>query len=424
MFGFKKVFSFATNKLTLNFELFIAKRILSKDKSNFSRPIVRISLVSIALGLAVMIISVAVTTGFKSAISNKVTGFGSHIQITSFDMNKSHEMAPVEMNQPFYPMLNDSAGIRHIQVFGTKSGLIKTKDQIQGIVLKGIWTDFDDSFFKNSMIAGSMLKIDAQKRTDSILVSKKIADKLFFKPGDEVRVYFINPDEASPRGRKFIVAGIYETGLEEFDEQYILGDLRHIQKLNNWTESQVSGFEIFLDDFRTIDQAWEKIYDNIGYELNATSIKEAYPQIFDWLDLQDMNLIIILTLMIAVAGINMISTLLILILEKTNMIGILKALGATSVSVRKVFLYNAAFIVGKGLLWGNIFGLALAFFQQHFQFLRLDQESYYVAYVPIHLDLWVVLALNIGTLVLCLLFLLVPSYVIARISPVKAIRWE
>jgi len=408
----------------LNFELFIAKRILSKDKGNFSRPIVRISQASIALGLAVMIISVAVTTGFKSAISNKVTGFSSHIQITSFDNNKTFELAPVEMNQPFYPSINDSAGIKHIQVFATKSGLMKTKDQIQGIVMKGIWTDFDASFFEKSIIAGSMLKIDPTKRTDSILISRKIADKLFFKPGDEVRVYFINPDESSPRGRKFIVVGIYETGLDEFDNQYILGDIRHIQKLNNWTDTQVSGFEIFLDDYSSIDQNWEKIYNNIGYELNATSIKEAFPQIFDWLDLQDMNVIIILVLMIAVAVINMISTLLILILEKTNMIGVLKALGSKSASIRKVFLYNAAFIVGKGLLWGNTFGLSLALLQQRFQLFKLDQESYYVSYVPIHLDLWAVLALNLGTLLLCVLFLLIPSYVIARISPVKAIRWE
>lgn len=408
----------------LNFELFIAKRILSRDKGNFSRPIVRISLVSIALGLAVMIISVAVTTGFKSAISDKVTGFASHIQITSFENNKTFELAPLDMNQSFYPSLNDSSGIRHIQVFATKSGLIKTTDQIQGIVMKGIWTDFDTSFFAESIIAGSMLKIDPDKRTDSILISRKIADKLNFKVGDPVRVYFINPDEASPRGRKFVVQGIYETGLEDFDNQYILGDMRHIQKLNNWEDFQVSGFEIFLDDFRTIDQNWERIYNNIGYELNATSIKEAYPQIFDWLNLQDMNVIIILVLMIAVAVINMISTLLILILEKTNMIGILKALGAKGVSIRKVFLYNAAFIVGKGLLWGNAFGLAVALLQQNLRLIKLNQESYYVSYVPVHLDLWTVMALNLGTLALCVLFLLIPSYVIARISPVKAIRWE
>lgn len=408
----------------MNFELFIAKGILSGDKNNFSKPIVRISVISIALGLAVMILSLAITTGFKNAVSEKVIGFGSHIQITAFGLNNSWEKAPVSTNQTFYPYLSNEPGIKHIQVFANKSGLIKTDDQILGIMLKGISTDFDWGFFKDKIIEGSPLVIDSAKRTDDILISKKIANTLNLKLNDDVRVYFINPDEVSPRGRKFTIKGIYDTGLEEFDDKLLIGDIRHIQKLNKWEDDQVGGFEVFVDDFRNIDASWEQVYNTIGYELNATSIKNLYPQIFDWLDLQDMNVIIILVLMVAVAVINMISTLLILILEKTNMIGVLKALGAKSVSIRKIFLYNAAFIIGRGLLFGNILGIGLAVIQHHFKIISLDQESYYVPYVPINLDLLPILILNAGTMLLCVVFLIVPSYVITRISPVKAIRWE
>ena len=408
----------------MNFELFIARGILSGDKSNFSRPIVRISIISITLGLAVMILSLAITTGFKNAVSEKVIGFGSHIQITGFGLHNSWEKEPVDMNQDFYPSLENEPGIEHIQVFANKSGLIKTEDQIQGIVMKGIWTDFEWSFFRDKLVDGEPLVIDPAERTDDILISKKIADALNFKLNDEVRVYFINPDEMSPRGRKFTIGGIYETGLEEFDDKFLVGDIRHIQRLNKWDENQVGGFEVFVEDFMDIDAMWEKVYNIIGYELNATSIKTLYPQIFDWLDLQDMNVIIILVLMVAVAVINMISTLLILILEKTNMIGVLKALGTKNNSVRKIFLYNAAFIIGRGLLFGNLLGLGMAFIQYYFHVISLDQESYYVPYVPINLDLLPVILLNVGTLLLCLLFLIIPSYVITKISPVKAIRWE
>jgi lipoprotein-releasing system permease protein len=371
-----------------------------------------------------MILSLAITTGFKNAVSEKVIGFGSHIQITGFGLNNSWEKAPVDINQDFYPSLENEPGIRHIQVFANKSGLIKTEDQIQGIVMKGIWTDFDWSFFEDKLIAGSPIVIDSANRTDEILVSGKIADNMEFGVGDEVRVYFINPDEMTPRGRKFTVKGIYETGLEEFDDKFIVGDIRHIQRLNKWDENQVGGFEVFVDDFSKISEMWEKVYNIIGYELNATSIKTLYPQIFDWLDLQDMNVIIILILMVAVAVINMVSTLLILILEKTNMIGVLKALGTKNISVRKIFLYNAGFIIGRGLLFGNLLGIGLALVQQYFQVISLDQESYYVPYVPINLGLLPVVLLNVGTLLLCLLFLIVPSFVITKISPVKAIRWE
>ena len=412
------------NKHDLNYELFLARGILSKDKSNFSRPVIRISVISIALGLAVMLLSTAIVTGFKSAISNKVTGFGSHIQIVNFDLNKSYETAPISINQPFYPSLSENDGIKHIQVFATKSGLIKTEDQIQGVVLKGIGTDYDWSFFEDKIVEGNILKIEKDKKTNGILISRKMSKKLKLKLDDEVRMYFIIENEIQPRGRKFTVEGIYETGLEEFDDIFVIGDLRHIRKLNKWDSDQVTGFEVFVDDFNKLDEMTGLVYNSIGYDLNAVSIKDLYPQIFDWLELQDMNVIIILILMIAVAGINMISTLLILILEKTNMIGILKALGTRNISIRKIFLYNAAYIIGKGLLWGNLLGISLAVIQQHFHIFTLSQESYYVAYVPINLNIYYILLLNLGTLIACLLFLLFPSYIITRISPVKAIRFS
>lgn len=413
-----------SNPVKLNFEFFIAKGILSKDKNNFSRPIVRISVISIALGIAVMIISIAVTTGFKSAISDKVIGFGSDIQITNYDLNKSSETAPISKSQTFYPSLEKTPGIRHIQVFATKSGLIKTADQIQGVVFKGIGEDFDWSFFKDKIIEGRPLIIDSAVRNDSILISRKITNLLKLRLGDEVRMYFVNEDEMQPRGRKFIIGGIYETGLEEFDDTYVIGDLKQIQRLNNWTNDQVSGFEIFIDNFRDINKMTEKVLDLVGYDLNATSIRDLYPQIFEWLDLQDINVIIILILMVAVAIINMVSTLLILIIEKTNMIGILKSLGAQNLSIRKVFLYHAAFIIGRGMLWGNIIGLSLAIVQYRFHLFKLPQESYYVPFVPINLDILPVILINAGTLLVCVLFLLVPSYVITKISPIKAIRYE
>ncbi len=416
--------TFATKPRTLNFELFIARGILSKDKNNFSRPIVRISIISIALGLAMMIMSLAITSGFKDAISQKVIGFGSHVKITNFDLNKSCELSPIDRNQAFYPSLADSAGIRHIQVFATKLGLVRSKDQTHGVVLKGIWTDFDWAFFKENIVEGVLININPEKRTNDILISRRIANKLNYAIGDDLCIYFKNPDEISFRGRKLTIKGIYETGLEEFDDWFVIGDIRHIQRLNKWDENQVSGFEVFVDDFRNMTGTYETVYNTIPYQMNAESIQDLYPQIFDWLDLQDINVIIILVLMIAVSIINMVSTLLILILEKTNIIGILKALGTKNTSVRKIFLYNAVHIIGRGLFWGNLFGFIIAILQQQFGFIHLDQKSYYVSTVPIQLELLPILLLNIGVVAICLLFLLVPSFVITTISPVKVIRWD
>jgi len=286
----------------MNFELFVARRILSKGSASFSRPIIRIAIVSIILGLAVMIVSVAIVTGFQQQIREKVIGFGSHIQITRYDSNISLEGEPVEKNQDFYPGLSDIDGIKHIQVFGIKAGIIKTEDQIMGVVLKGIGSDYDWSFFENKIIDGGPVFVNDSAKSNDVLISSKMASKLKLKTGDETRMYFIIDNLT--RGRKFRIAGIYETGLEDFDNTFVIGDIGHIQKLNNWTSDQITGFEVLIDDFNRLDELGELVYDSIGYDLDARSIKHLYPQMFDWLALQDMNVIIIIILMVLVAAIH------------------------------------------------------------------------------------------------------------------------
>jgi len=406
----------------MNFELFVARRILSKGSASFSRPIIRIAIVSIILGLAVMIVSVAIVTGFQQQIREKVIGFGSHIQITRYDSNISLEGEPVEKNQDFYPGLSDIDGIKHIQVFGIKAGIIKTEDQIMGVVLKGIGSDYDWSFFENKIIDGGPVFVNDSAKSNDVLISSKMASKLKLKTGDETRMYFIIDNLT--RGRKFRIAGIYETGLEDFDNTFVIGDIGHIQKLNNWTSDQITGFEVLIDDFNRLDELGELVYDSIGYDLDARSIKHLYPQMFDWLALQDMNVIIIIILMVLVAAITMISTLLILILERTNMIGILKALGSKNWSVRKIFLYNAVYLIGKGLFWGNLFGITICLLQKYFGIMKLPQESYYVSVVPINLEVLPIVLLNLGTLLLCTLMLIIPSYIITRVTPARAIRYS
>lgn len=406
----------------MNFELFIARHIVGRKAAKFSKPIVQVAIAAIALGLAVMLLAVAILTGFQKEIREKVVGFGSHIQITAYDENFSYETRPISSNQSFYPSLDTVDGIRHIQVFATKAGIIKSDDLIQGVVLKGVDGAYDWSFFSDKLIEGQVFSTADSIKSNQILISRYLASKLKLKCGDRVRMYFVIDNK--PRGRRFDIAGIYETGLEEFDKMMVLGDIRHIQKLNKWSADQVTGFEVFIDDFSRLDQLAARVYHEIGFDLNARSIRELQPQIFDWLELQDMNVIIILVLMVMVAAITMISTLLILILERTNMIGILKALGAPDWSIRKMFLYNAAFIIARGLLWGNLAGIGLGLIQQQFGIIRLSQANYFVSKVPVLLDWEPILILNVGTLIICVAMLLIPSYIIARISPVKAIRFN
>lgn len=406
----------------LNTELFIANRMMARNRANFSRPIVMIAVISIALGLSVMFLSIAILSGFQKEIREKVIGFGGHIQVTSFEENQSFEPKPIRKDQEFLPALRGLEGIRHIQVFATKAGIIKTEDQIQGVVLKGVGNDFDWSFFDSRIKEGRHFQATDSSRTDEVILSRKLCNLLNLKLNDDLRMYFIAGNNVL--GRKFTIAGIYETGLEEFDNMYVLGDIHHIRKLNQWEPEEVGGFEILIDDFFEIDQLGKAVYQRIGFSLDATTIKQLYPQIFDWLALQDINVLIILILMILVAGITMISTLLILILEQTSTIGVLKALGMNNRSVRKIFLYQSLVIIGFGMLLGNIAGFGLSLLQIHTGLITLPQESYYMAVVPIHLNGWHILLLNLGTVLVCYSILIIPSMIITRINPIKAIRFN
>jgi len=411
------------NKIfALNLEFFIARRLMKKNTGGFSDPIIRIAIVAVALGLSVMILSVAIVTGFKQEIRNKVIGFGGHIQITHYDANISYESSPLDTDRGLLEDLARISGVKHLQFFANKPGIIKTEADIQGVVLKGVGKDFEWSFFGERLIEGNVLQFADSAISNKILLSKKVAASLKLKLGDDVRMFFIIDDLV--RARRFTIGGIYETGLDEFDEMFVLCDIRHIQRLNGWTEDQVAGFEVLVEDFKYLEQVAEQVYALIPYHMDAQTIREVHPQIFDWLQLQDMNVIIILTLMVLVAVITMISALLIIILERTNTIGLLKALGYENWNIRKVFLIIAGNIAIKGIIWGNLFGLALAFIQKYFNIIRLSQESYYVSVVPVEISFVYLLLLNIGTLVISILVLFVPSAIISAITPVKAIRYE
>jgi lipoprotein-releasing system permease protein len=461
----------------MNLPYFIAQRLVKgrREGTSFSRPINVIAIIGIAMGLAVMILAVAILTGFKQQIREKVVGFGSNIQIVNLDANYSFETIPISEGQEFITKIKNLPGIKHVQVFATKAGIIKTDEDIQGVVLKGIGSDFDWSYFKSNIVDGEVFKVTDTARTDKVIISKKISDMLHLRTGDSFAMHFV---QDPPRMRKFTISGIYETSLEEFDKMYVFCDIGHIKRLNGWRDDQVSGFEIFINDpdkhnilisiqyhglvltVRTsdinpgglsvkqvfnvvngfkisiidIDQLnymTQAVRDAVGYRITedeekfkVINIREKYPQIFDWLNFQDVNVIIIIFLMLVVAGFNMISGLLILILEKTNMIGILKALGSDDITIRRVFIYQAAYLIGKGLFWGNLIGIGLAFLQLKTGLITLDPSSYYIKTVPVNLDLIHILLLNAGTMAAILIMMLVPSKLISRITPVKAIRYD
>jgi lipoprotein-releasing system permease protein len=420
----------------LNTEFFIAKRLFSaeENKKKLSNAVVNIAIVGIALGMAVMILSVAIVTGFKQQVGEKVTGFAAHIVITDYSINTSFETIPIEKYQKFYPDIEKEKGIKHIQVFALKAGIIKTKTDIQGVVLKGVGSDFDWSFFKKSIVEGNIFHVNNQDKTDSVIISQYIARLLKLKVGDPLFMYFINKKTKTNnpvKQRRFIIAGIYNTGLVEFDKNFVLCDIRQVQKLNEWTKSQISGFEINIDDFDDLETMTNLVYErtNSVYEkgkkqLLVKNIKNSYPNIFDWLELSDTNVWLILSIMILVGVFNMISGLLVIILERTNMIGILKAMGARNYNIRKIFLYNAAFLVGKGVLWGNVIGIILCLIQYQFHIVKLDPTTYYIDAVPINLKILHLLLLNIGTLLVTTAMLILPSMYVSKISPAKAIRFS
>lgn len=417
----------------MNAELFISKRLFF-DKSNqqfLSKKIIRIALFGIALGLAVMIISAAVITGFKTEIRNKVIGFGSHIQIFNFESGNSYENPPISKNQPFTGELKNLTGVETVQVFATKPGMIKTDESIQGIVLKGVDAGYNWSFFENNLIEGEIPKLNDTSRVNEILLSDNISRLLKLKTGESALLYFINENEVTPRMLQLKVSGIYSTSLEEFDNLFILGDIKQVQRLNDWQPDEISGFEILVSDFSKIEVTERDVrnlvinYSSKNSEILRTeNITRQYPQIFDWLSILDMNVWVILFLMVMVAGFNMISALLVLILERSTMIGVLKTLGCPNQSIRKVFLYLSVFLTSRGLLWGNVIGIAIIVIQKNFHLIKLNPATYYVDVVPVNFNLTHILLLNIGSLMVTTFMLIVPSYLVSKISPDKTIRFD
>jgi len=383
---------------------------------------VRIAILGIMLGLAVMILAIAIVKGFKSEIREKVRGFSGDIQISKLNLNTSYENTPFSMPDSSVQRITKHEDIEFMQAIATKPGIINTNEEIEGVVLKGVDRNYNWEYFRKILVAGKVIDFsDTLKSKKQILISKYIADRLKLKVGDDFLMYFI---ENSLRKRKFQIVGIYNLGVEEVDKLFVIGDIALVRSLNNWAVSDVGGYELRVTDFDRLDEIEAGVYDDLGIELKSYSIKQYYPNIFEWLSLLDVNTQVILILMLAVAVINMISALLIMILERTNMIGILKALGNTNWQIRKIFLYNATYIITLGLLSGNILGVGLGLFQSQTHFFTLDQASYYIDFVPVQLDVMDILLLNAGTLLISIFVLLLPSMLVTRISPLKAIRFK
>ncbi len=411
----------------MNYELFIAKRIIAakQDKSSVSSPIIKIAIAAIALGMIIMMIAIATGVGLQKKIKEKISGFNGHVQISNYEENNSKiTINPVSLTQDFYPNFTDIDGIKNVQSFASKGGIIRTDTDFEGIVLKGVNIDYDWSFFETYLTEGSILNLNDEMSSE-VLISKLTADRLELKLGDTFNTFFVKNDPAkAPNARKFKIVGIFNSGFKEFDENYIIGDIKQIQRLNKWSQDQVGGFEVLLDDFDELKVKGDQIYSSVPSTLNAVTIAEKYPTIFEWLSLFDNNIIVIIGIMVLIAGINMITALLVLILERTQMIGILKALGNSNWSIRKIFLYNAGYLISIGLLVGNVIGIGILLAQKYFGIIQLNPETYYVSQAPVYLNVQYILVLNIGTLVLCLLMLLVPSYIVSKISPVKAIKFD
>jgi len=410
----------------LNYELFLAKRIITgkQYKSSISSSIIKIAITAIALGIIIMLVSIATTVGLQKKIKEKISGFNGHIQIANYEDNNSQiTVSPISINQEFYPEFKNVSGIKNVQSFATKAGVIRTESDFEGVIYKGINTDFDWSFFETYLVEGSLLEI-MDKRTEDVMISKFISERLKLRLNDKFNLFFMKDDGSAPNLRQFNIVGIYNSGYKEFDENYIIGDIKHVQRLNKWEADQIGGFEVILSDFDKLEEKGAEVYNQVGSTLNAQTISEKYAPIFEWLQLLDTNIIVIIVIMILIAGINMITALLVLILERTQMIGILKSLGSNNWCIRKIFLYNASYLIAKGLFWGNIIGIGLLLAQKYFGFIKLNPENYYVSEAPVYIGVGAVLMLNFGTLVLCLLMLLIPSYIVSKINPVKAIKFD
>ena len=411
----------------MNLEYFIAKRLITAKsrKSSISTPIIKIAIAAIAIGMIMMIISVATGIGLQQKIREKVAAFNGHIIISNYDDNQSQvSTTPISVNQNFYPNFNTVQGINHIQAVASKAGIIRTANAFEGIIFKGVGKDYYWENLKEYLIEGRLPDF-SNNLNNQILISQFLANRLQLNVGDKCNTFFMKEQSNQlPNLRIFQIVGIYNSGFQEFDSTYIIGDIRHVQRINKWQPDQIGSFEVFIDDFSKIKEKGEEVYVQTSSTLDSKTIEEKYYYIFEWLQLFDFNIITILIIMIVVATINMVVALLVLILERTQMIGILKSLGANNWAVRKIFLYNAFYLILRGLFWGNLIGIGLILIQQYFGIIKLNPENYYVNQAPVYLNWDYILLLNLGTIVICLLVLLIPSYIITKISPIKAIKFE
>jgi len=415
----------------MNLPLFIARRIYGSEdqQREVSRPAIRIATIGVAIGVAVMVITVSVVFGFKHSIRDKVVGFGSHIQIQNFMAQQTASPSPICISDSLQKVLRKTAGVKHIQQYAITQGILKTDDDFLGVAFKGVGSDYDLSFLKGNLVEGEVPHFSSDKSSYQLLVSSMMANKLHLKVGQRIYAYFIGQDNV--RARRFTIKGIYETNMTQFDQTLCFTDLHTAVRLNEWEQDQCSGVEVLVQDFdrlnetaQTVVQKVNRKTDRYGEILTSQTIFEAYPHIFQWLSLLDINVWIILVLMVAVAGFTMISGLLIIILERTQMIGILKALGMRNTTVRHTFLWFAVFIIGRGLLWGNIIGIGITLLQQHTGIIHLDPASYYVDTAPMELNIPVILLLNAATLLICLFVLIAPSYLVSHIHPARSMRYE
>lgn len=404
-------------------ESFIVQRLIRGHHRGASSGVVGLAVGSVAIGLAVMILALAIVVGFKQQIRDKVVGFVAHIQIEPLSSSFSIEEIPFKPDEKLLDNLKTNPSIRSIQAVIQKPGIVKTTDHIQGVALRGVDEDYDWTYLRHYMVSGNVPDYTDSSQRNKVLISAELAQKLMVNTGEVLRMWFVSGDPPRARGRRFEVGGIYQTGLVEFDQQYVFGFIEHLRRLNNWEPGAVGSIELTLNDVAKLDQVYHQLYYSLPPELTATTVSERFPHIFDWLDLQDMNVLIIIVLMILVAGITMISTLLIIILERTSLIGILKTFGMPNFSVKKVFLFLSARIMIRGMLWGNLLAIAIMQLQLHLGLFRLPEESYYLTHVPIFFSLKHILLINMGAMTLWLISLLIPVRIITRITPARAISF-
>ncbi len=405
----------------MNLSRFISQRIQKTKSASFTSTVVKVGVASIAIGLAVMIISFAILVGYKQAIKDKLFSLSSHIQVSKITLNQSYEETPMPIKTNFYNNYRQNNKIRHVQAVGNKAGMLKSSEELAGIIIKGVGRDYDWEIFSQNLIEGKKINFSDTTFSNEVIISKRIAERLKIKLSDEVLIYFI---QTPPRVRKVKVVGIYETGLEEFDKNFIIGDLALVQKMNEWDSNTCGHYEIFLKNFDDLEETAKVVTNDIDQDMKATKITEMFPAIFDWLSLLDKNILIVLALILVVACFNMISVLLVMMMERTPMIGMLKALGSDNVQIRKIFVFNGLNIILKGILYGNLIGIGLGLIQYYFRVIPLDPENYYISYVPIEWDWLIVVLLNIATILLIVAVITIPTLIVSKMRVVEALKFK